>query len=196
MSLESTWREKSDEEVAAAATGLSDYTEEACRVIRAELKRRGIPAETSTPLAASDQDLPISWLRFWIWFRLPIGALVTPLVIVRQTLTPRPVMENPIESHIALSLGVAVAVFLVAVAVGLHKRCLWAWRANFGLIFADVLLWPLERAGRSASVSQGATLYVALLGVASLVWALPNVIYFRKRRSIFANSQPKVHTGR
>ena len=41
--VEQIWRDKTDDEVAEAAGNLSEYTEEASRVIRAELQRRGLP---------------------------------------------------------------------------------------------------------------------------------------------------------
>lgn len=41
--VEQIWRDKTDDEVAEAAGNLSEYTEEAARVIRAELQRRGLP---------------------------------------------------------------------------------------------------------------------------------------------------------
>lgn len=40
--LEQIWRAKSDEDLVEAAATLSDFTEEGQRVIRAELKRRGM----------------------------------------------------------------------------------------------------------------------------------------------------------
>lgn len=41
--VEEIWRDKTDAEVAEAADSLSEYTEEAAQVIRAELQRRGLP---------------------------------------------------------------------------------------------------------------------------------------------------------
>ena len=41
--VEQIWRDKTDNEVAEAASTISEYTEEAARVIRAELQRRGLP---------------------------------------------------------------------------------------------------------------------------------------------------------
>lgn len=41
--VEQIWRDKTDDEVAEAASNLSEYTEEAARVIRAEAQRRGLP---------------------------------------------------------------------------------------------------------------------------------------------------------
>ena len=49
---EAFWRRKTDEEVADAARQLSDYTEEGERIIRGELRRRGIaePPPTARPI--------------------------------------------------------------------------------------------------------------------------------------------------
>ncbi len=41
--MDRIWRAKTDEEVVEAARNLVEYTEEAARVIRAELQRRGLP---------------------------------------------------------------------------------------------------------------------------------------------------------
>jgi hypothetical protein len=41
--VDQIWRDKTDDEVAEAASSLSEYTEEAARAIRAELQRRGLP---------------------------------------------------------------------------------------------------------------------------------------------------------
>lgn len=43
MSVEDIWRNKSNEEVRAAAAELSNYKEEAQQIIRVEMQRRGIP---------------------------------------------------------------------------------------------------------------------------------------------------------
>ena len=45
--VEQIWRDKTDDEVAEAASNLSEYTEEAARVIRGEFQRRGL-AESET----------------------------------------------------------------------------------------------------------------------------------------------------
>lgn len=52
--MEQIWREKSDEDLLEAAATLSDFTAEGQRVIRAELKRRGLedPIEQVGQLAS------------------------------------------------------------------------------------------------------------------------------------------------
>jgi len=54
--IESIWRDKTDDEVAEAASNLRDYTEETERVIRAELQRRGLtePEPEPAPIPLED----------------------------------------------------------------------------------------------------------------------------------------------
>jgi hypothetical protein len=54
--VEQIWRDKADEEIAEAAGTLSEYTEEAARIIRAELQRRGLPEPEADPLPIPDED--------------------------------------------------------------------------------------------------------------------------------------------
>jgi hypothetical protein len=67
MDVDQIWRDKSDDEVAEAASNLSEYTEEAAQVIRAEMQRRGLSEpemdegpnpneETRCVFVASGQD--------------------------------------------------------------------------------------------------------------------------------------------
>ena len=55
--VEQIWREKTDDEVAEAASNLSEYTDEAALTIRAELRRRGLPEppqRDGAPMPAED----------------------------------------------------------------------------------------------------------------------------------------------
>jgi len=56
MPVEQIWRDKTDDEVAEAASELSQYTEEAARVIRAELQRRGLPEPETDVLPTPDEE--------------------------------------------------------------------------------------------------------------------------------------------
>jgi hypothetical protein len=60
------------------------------------------------------------WFRFWVYVRAPIGALWNLL------------LAFAFPDFFLLALGGSV--FFVAVAVGLHKRRLWAWKANWILV--------------------------------------------------------------
>ncbi len=54
--VEQIWRDKADDEVAEAASNLSEYTEEAARVIRDELQRRGLPEPQVDAVPIPEED--------------------------------------------------------------------------------------------------------------------------------------------
>jgi hypothetical protein len=49
LTLEEIWQQKSDRELEFAARVISDYTEEAQEVIRAEIQRRGLTEPPQLP---------------------------------------------------------------------------------------------------------------------------------------------------
>lgn len=53
--IDQIWREKTDDEVAEAASNISEYTEEAARVIRAELQHRGLPEPEADVVSTPDE---------------------------------------------------------------------------------------------------------------------------------------------
>jgi hypothetical protein len=54
--VDQIWRDKTDDEVAEAASSLSEYTEEAARAIRAELQRRGLPEPEPDAVPTPNED--------------------------------------------------------------------------------------------------------------------------------------------
>jgi hypothetical protein len=60
--LKAVWRQKSDEEVAAAAEQLADYTEDAQQVIRDEMQRRHLEFTERTPMSGSIKRPPSVWM--------------------------------------------------------------------------------------------------------------------------------------
>ena len=81
---EAFWRGKTDEEVADAATQLSDYTEDGERIIRGELRRRGIAEPPPTVRTVDEWNAPV--------VRQPTDE--TQLVTVGT-------FANPIEAELA-----------------------------------------------------------------------------------------------
>lgn len=55
--VDEIWRHKTDDEVVEAAWNLSEYTEDATRVIRAELRRRDLPEPETEELPNPDEEI-------------------------------------------------------------------------------------------------------------------------------------------
>ena len=62
MTLEDIWRQKSDEELIAAAAQLTDYTEDAQPVIQAEISKRGNKGMRLSEKEFRTQSLRQHWL--------------------------------------------------------------------------------------------------------------------------------------
>jgi hypothetical protein len=101
----------------------------------------------------------------------------------------------PLVALWALSVSWALFIFslpffiaIEIIAIGLGRRRLWAWRANWVMLALGCLInvFPKEptRDWREFAIrSIGGLVGVVLLD------AWPNYVYFRKRRALFANLQ-------
>jgi hypothetical protein len=119
--------------------------------------------------------LPVAWLRFWMYVRLPLGAIFACLAALDGGV-------------ISVVINLAFAAWLVVIAIGLHKRKLWAWKNNFIIVFGEPVLWVFSR---FQTQDTGAALagYIAasllFVGILLGIWSRPNYIYFKKRKSLF-----------
>jgi hypothetical protein len=121
--------------------------------------------------ATASPQLETSWLSFWTYVHLPLGVVLgVPLALSRAgsatNLFGAIVIEAPL-------------VWLVsATAFGLHKRRLWAWRLNWLYLLADIIGLSFTRVGKAAA-GEKVTTFAASLVAYSLVWGIPNYIYFK-----------------
>lgn len=136
------------------------------------------PAPQKTPLTLTltqptqaTRPLSTRWLWCWIVVRLLVDGV---LRLIGSFTVP------DLASAVVLLVA---ATFLITVAVGLIKRQLWAWRANFVVIFADALLQPAGNPLRHSP-------YLFDVGLWCLLWTWPNSVYFRKSRSLFETPTP------
>jgi hypothetical protein len=109
------------------------------------------------------------WLNFWIYVRLPLGALLTAII------------------GLSFPLLFLYSLFIVFVAVGLHLRRFDAWQANWVLVFepvATTILVPIIN--NEGSEKLALSFLIALM--LCVVWVAPNWIYFKKRKPWFVQS--------
>jgi hypothetical protein len=120
---------------------------------------------------ALKNQIGISWLNFWTYFRLPAGLVLFGLYGHLYARSP---------------LGIIYLAYFVVVAatvVGLHERSLWGWKLNWVVLFGEWLLMPLRTIRFESQEFFGS--YSIMLVMLGIVWVLPNFIYFKKRRCVF-----------
>ena len=129
--------------------------------------------------AANSEPLGTRWLKFWIYWGLPIGALT----------------DFSRASHYDPPWGIVCSLISVAVRVvmifGLHNRKGWAWKWNWVLIAWVGLILAIPKTPFSADDFWGR--YITTIIVFGLVWMWPNYVYWKKRRGLFSGGS---HRGK
>lgn len=130
-------------------------------------------SSATVTLAPDPGAPPTKWLDFCVYIRLPLMA-VTALAL--------PFIEGALStSELAGTILVAgpISTLLIILAVGLHRRRLWAWKALWILLVAEWLIFPIRNEIPELPA------YVVALVLGGLIWMWPNYVYFTKRRVLF-----------
>ena len=191
MSLEELWRQKSDHRLEVAAKELSNYTEEAEQVIRAEIRRRGMPEppiskrrlkpnkDTKYYKRIKETSLALCELLiglFGLLVGLPVwlvGAAIL-LVTLAGQISGIVVGSLMIWSSISSALrGQASFTYisgyhnplpLFKFNPGLGNFCL-----GWGILYSVIIAWRKEPRGKVYFV------YAAIFGIANLIVGLINL---------------------
>ena len=160
VALEDVWRRKTDEEVAAAARQIDDYTAEGRRVILGELERRQALGVLDVPLAETGSSGSEEAMD-------PAGAVG---VIRRAWLG---YVSLPI-TYWALGMGGGLLVVIARAVVTTHAGAVWAlpWEL-FGLayyVFTSIAVW------RSANRYRGRRIWAQLAQVAVAASAARTIV--------------------
>lgn len=137
-----------------------------------------VPQQPSALAAELDKSLPIRWLNFYVYFRIPASivlSVIYGLLIFALYSVDTTVALFALFALIFIAAYICLAVFLF---VGLHRRRRWGWKLNWFLLGLDFLLGALGYPGR-------VIIHFFSVGVLAFGWLLPNVIYFKKRRHLF-----------
>jgi len=127
---------------------------------------------TANSLPNLPTALPMAWFYFWTYFRLPLGAAWGMIQVAGE-------QGGPFFPQAIWGLGAIV------VAVGLHLRRLWAWKANWVYVIGEPVIWILYAFDLKDGLAMALiALFVEAL-IAYLAWVLPNGIYFEKRKALF-----------
>lgn len=141
---------------------------------------------TADVSAVPSQELKTRWLDFWTYVHLPLGVLLgVPLALSRA---------GSAENLLGIIIAEIPIIWLVTATVfGLHKRKLSAWQLNWLCLLGDVIGFSFTRVGKAATGEKAVTFATSLL-IYSLIWRVPNYIYFKKRRVLFSGP-PLVEGG-
>lgn len=152
----------------------ADYREEALEIAKDELNKRNIldiKEDKKDELTNKPDDIPVRWLQFYTYFRLPVGLIISIVSFLA--------INDATEQIVSLILTIPFVILAVLVFIGLHKRRLWGWKLNWALIGTEIILFGLDRAEDGIS-------FGIFFSIALLVWFTPNYIYFNKRRLLFS----------
>jgi len=148
---------------------------EPAKEIEEERKKEEVklePKEILQKLADLNQ-LSIRWLKFWIYYRLTIWAILVMIQSFSWIFGEELILLG--------TINLIFAVFLLIISTGLHMRRLWAWKLNWIVLGWDAIIFPLNYYQTLISLS------IALVAIV-VIWAWPNFVYFQKRRILFSCS--------
>jgi hypothetical protein len=134
-----------------------------------------VKKEPRTP-PVNNRDLPTKWLTMWGYCKLPLSCAMTWSVLLEVDLS--------VFATWRIALVILIGLFYIAVGVGLNRRKLWAWKANWVVIFGETLFGILRNFEVQPNTEQFIG-YIIGLSMFGFLWAWPNYIYFRKRKCLF-----------
>lgn len=120
----------------------------------------------------------MGWYRFWTYLCLP-GSALLGVVLAFQRFNSQP----------ALSIFLLVISALYAViALGLHKETSWGWWANWLPITINLLTFSIPSSVFLTGQLPASSTFASKLLIGAVIWLIPNVIYWKKRKYIFSEA--------
>ncbi|MCX7009262.1 MAG: hypothetical protein NTY53_18790 [Kiritimatiellaeota bacterium] len=129
---------------------------------------------------ALEDGLPMRWFFFYTYIRIPIGLLLTSFYVFLGWFGMSLARVKIDHSILVVLIVLELLMFglLLALLIGLHKRKRWGWNLNWAVLVMEVLARALKYISSPGK-------FIAVLAVFTLIWFLPNAIYFWKRRFLF-----------
>lgn len=133
------------------------------------------PSSSSNPL----RPLGVKWLIYWAYIHLPFTGLIG--VGIGVLLATQTVWLGAIV--------IAICAPYLAASVGIYKRAMWGWWLNWLTIALNSVNGLVPNSYKTFGdpvTSEVAGEFAIRLLFVSIIWILPNVIYWRKRRHLFS----------
>jgi len=125
--------------------------------------------------SAINSGIPVRWLNFYIYGRIPLGILFS-ISFLMEIIDHMTKINLP---FLYLTIITVDIIFSIALFIGLHKRKLWSWKLNWFVLGLEVITRPLFQ---TTNFNE----YVIISGILIVVWFLPNLVYFKKRKTLFS----------
>ncbi len=129
---------------------------------------------------ALEGGLPMRWFFFYTYIRIPLGLLLMAFHVFLSWygMSLARVRTEHTMLVVMIVFEVFLFVLLLALLIGLHKRKRWGWNLNWAVLVVEVLSRALLHISSPGK-------FIVVLAVFTLLWFLPNAIYFWKRRFLF-----------
>lgn len=123
-------------------------------------------------------QLSTRWLFFYTYILLPFNIFFSfGLPLAEQEKFLEQGIRTQINPMVFVPI-IIVSMFISFVIYGLHKRRLWGWTCNWGFLVGTTLMGPMNTAPDIGT-------YIVAIILMSVMFLLPNYIYFKKRRYLF-----------
>lgn len=127
----------------------------------------------TAPESLPPTDMPMQWFKFYAYISIPLGLLISLILIFTL-------------SGFAGWITFVNIILLGALFYGLYHRKLWAWYLNFPILIIEGFSKAFNTTRRGAvdyDFTDGVGWVIFI--VVTLVWVIPNWIYFAKRKHLF-----------
>jgi hypothetical protein len=144
-----------------------------------EISEAGLNEQTDKKAWFEGKDF---WLTLWI-FKLIMGSIIGLIFDIPDILNiSKKTAVNPIN---IIAPAIIIYSFAVFVGIGLSKRRLWAWKANWAIIIGEPILLAFSKMSHKSSQHKLA-FFLGFFVILGIIWIWPNYVYFKKRRILFS----------
>lgn len=172
---------------------LMDSTNSAKYFEQYEKYKKGIieTYNTSRKQRIEQYPLPCNWLKFYIYYRFPIGLFLT----LGQMFNNYYNSYNSNSPDWLFLIDFFSIVLIIITYIYMFKLTKEGYYLNIVLLFYTLILNSFALAFQIFDLMNlGAALLVSV-AIYGLAWVLPNMIYFTKRKSLFINNSSPNNTS-
>lgn len=139
-------------------------------------------------IASSNFPLGTAWMKFYMYFRLPVSTAILGLNCLITILFKYEQVGSQPYALLELIINICLFTFLIILMYYMFNFSKTGYYLNFVLITIESAVFPLKSVISLTDLSNTfeATCFAAFATVMiSSIWFIPNIVYFVKRKSLF-----------